>query len=155
MCERERERESERAREREREREIRLPFFRSYLLLLTFAEKSDVYTKIWNVWIVYERNSWGENVLRCYNRTRFFPTSEYSIWCKANETFRGPEGNEYVITCCDHVDFCNRDLRPSFPKFFAERTPRGTHQYKHISCKNYFNTKTAYVFRNFILYEKN
>ncbi|XP_033226739.1 TGF-beta receptor type-1 isoform X3 [Belonocnema kinseyi] len=61
---------------------------------------------------------------RCYNRTRFFATSEYSIWCKTNETLHGPDGNEYVIACCDHIDFCNRDLRPSFPKFLAERTPR-------------------------------
>ncbi|XP_043478466.1 TGF-beta receptor type-1 isoform X1 [Leptopilina heterotoma] len=61
---------------------------------------------------------------RCYNKTRFFPSSEYSIWCKTNETLRGPEGNEYVIACCNHIDYCNRSLRPSFPKFSAERTSR-------------------------------
>lgn len=46
---------------------------------------------------------------------RFFPAPEYSVWCKANSTLYGPGGVEYVVDCCDHFDFCNRNLTPSFP----------------------------------------
>ncbi|XP_034195575.1 TGF-beta receptor type-1 babo isoform X2 [Osmia lignaria lignaria] len=52
---------------------------------------------------------------RCYDKVHFFPAPEYSIWCSMNSTLRGPGDVEYVVACCDHSDFCNRDLRPSFP----------------------------------------
>ncbi|XP_050465594.1 TGF-beta receptor type-1 isoform X1 [Cataglyphis hispanica] len=52
---------------------------------------------------------------RCYDKTNFFPDTEYSVWCTTNSTLRGPDGIEFVIACCDHSDYCNRDLRPSFP----------------------------------------
>jgi len=52
---------------------------------------------------------------RCYNKMNFFPDTEYSIWCITNSTLRGPDGNEFMVVCCDHSDYCNRDLRPSFP----------------------------------------
>lgn len=45
----------------------------------------------------------------------FFPAPEYSVWCEANSTLYGPGGVEYVVDCCDHFDFCNRNLTPSFP----------------------------------------
>ncbi|XP_071878526.1 TGF-beta receptor type-1 babo isoform X4 [Bombus fervidus] len=51
---------------------------------------------------------------RCYDKVRFFPAPEYSVWCKANNTLHGPGDVEYAVACCDHSDFCNRDLRPSF-----------------------------------------
>ncbi|XP_053990062.1 TGF-beta receptor type-1 isoform X2 [Hylaeus volcanicus] len=52
---------------------------------------------------------------RCYDKAGFFPTAEYSVWCSTNSTLRGPGDVEYVVACCDHADYCNRDLRPSFP----------------------------------------
>ncbi|XP_054004673.1 TGF-beta receptor type-1 isoform X2 [Hylaeus anthracinus] len=51
---------------------------------------------------------------RCYDKAGFFPTAEYSVWCSTNSTLRGPGDVEYVVACCDHADYCNRDLRPSF-----------------------------------------
>ncbi|XP_011264014.1 TGF-beta receptor type-1 isoform X1 [Camponotus floridanus] len=51
---------------------------------------------------------------RCYNKTNFFPDNTFSIWCTTNSTLRGPDGTEFVIACCDHSDYCNRDLRPFF-----------------------------------------
>ncbi|KYN07381.1 TGF-beta receptor type-1, partial [Cyphomyrmex costatus] len=54
---------------------------------------------------------------RCYNKMNFFPDTEYSVWCITNSTLRGPDGNEFVMACCDHSDYCNRDLRPSFPTY--------------------------------------
>lgn len=54
---------------------------------------------------------------RCYNKMNFFPDTEYSVWCTTNSTLRGPDGIEFVVACCDHSDYCNRDLRPSFPTY--------------------------------------
>lgn len=54
---------------------------------------------------------------RCYNKMNFFPDTEYSVWCTMNSTLRGPDGIEFVVACCDHSDYCNRDLRPSFPTY--------------------------------------
>jgi len=73
--------------------------------------------------------------LRCYNKVNFFPDTEYSVWCTTNSTLRGPDGIEFVVACCDHSDYCNRDLRPSFPTYesrgrsyfhFANHLGRGT-----------------------------
>lgn len=72
---------------------------------------------------------------RCYNKVNFFPDTEYSVWCTTNSTLRNSDGTEYVIACCDHSDYCNRDLRPSFPTYesrgrsyfhFANHLGRGT-----------------------------
>ncbi|XP_018058602.1 PREDICTED: TGF-beta receptor type-1 isoform X2 [Atta colombica] len=54
---------------------------------------------------------------RCYNKMNFFPDTEYSVWCTTNSTLRGRDGIEFVVACCDHSDYCNRDLRPSFPTY--------------------------------------
>jgi len=54
---------------------------------------------------------------RCYNKMNFFPDTEYSVWCTTNNTLRGRDGIEFVVACCDHSDYCNRDLRPSFPTY--------------------------------------
>ncbi|XP_076227490.1 TGF-beta receptor type-1 babo isoform X6 [Nomia melanderi] len=40
-----------------------------------------------------------------------------------NGTLRGPGDMEYVVACCNHTDYCNRDLRPSFPPREAEGGP--------------------------------
>ncbi|XP_076664894.1 TGF-beta receptor type-1 babo isoform X4 [Andrena cerasifolii] len=53
--------------------------------------------------------------VRCYDKGRFFPAPDYSVWCSPNNTLRGQGDVEYVVACCDHADYCNRDLRPSFP----------------------------------------
>ncbi|XP_029164881.1 TGF-beta receptor type-1 isoform X5 [Nylanderia fulva] len=45
---------------------------------------------------------------RCYNKTSFFPDAKFSVWCTSMLSNDG-------IECCDHSDYCNRDLRPSFP----------------------------------------
>lgn len=72
---------------------------------------------------------------RCYNKMNFFPDTEYSVWCTTNSTLRGSDGIEFVVACCDHSDYCNRDLRPSFPTYesrgrsyfhFANHLGRGT-----------------------------
>ncbi|KAL6447685.1 hypothetical protein ACFW04_000095 [Cataglyphis niger] len=60
---------------------------------------------------------------RCYDKTNFFPDTEYSVWCTTNSTQRGPDGIEFVIACCDHSDYCNRDLRPSFPTHESRGRP--------------------------------
>ncbi|EZA60780.1 hypothetical protein X777_14021 [Ooceraea biroi] len=53
--------------------------------------------------------------MMCYNKEQFFPDTEYSVWCTTNSTLRSPDGIKFVVACCDHSDYCNRDLRPSFP----------------------------------------
>ncbi|XP_033329063.1 TGF-beta receptor type-1 babo isoform X1 [Megalopta genalis] len=50
---------------------------------------------------------------RCYDKESSFPSPEYSVWCNTNSTLRGPGDLEYVIACCKHSDYCNRDLRPT------------------------------------------
>ncbi|XP_053990067.1 TGF-beta receptor type-1 isoform X3 [Hylaeus volcanicus] len=62
---------------------------------------------------------------RCYDKAGFFPTAEYSVWCSTNSTLRGPGDVEYVVACCDHADYCNRDLRPSFPPREDRVSPGG------------------------------
>ncbi|KZC09260.1 TGF-beta receptor type-1 [Dufourea novaeangliae] len=52
---------------------------------------------------------------RCYDKVLFFPAPDYSVWCSTNDTLRGPGNVEFVVACCDHSDYCNRELRPSFP----------------------------------------
>ncbi|XP_046814343.1 TGF-beta receptor type-1 isoform X2 [Vespa crabro] len=52
---------------------------------------------------------------RCYNKTYFFPGPEYSVWCTTNIIQNVPDGIKSVVACCDHSDFCNRELWPSFP----------------------------------------
>ncbi|KAL2724582.1 TGF-beta receptor type-1 isoform X1 [Vespula maculifrons] len=47
---------------------------------------------------------------RCYNKTYFFPGPEYSVWCTTNITQNDPDGIKSVVACCDHSDFCNREL---------------------------------------------
>ncbi|XP_043278316.1 TGF-beta receptor type-1 isoform X2 [Venturia canescens] len=64
---------------------------------------------------------------RCYSKTRFFPVPEYSIWCTTNDTLKTPGGGEFVVACCDNVDYCNRHLKPSLPsKITADSSPRVT-----------------------------
>lgn len=64
---------------------------------------------------------------RCYDKVRFFPAPEYSIWCNMNSTLRSPDDVEYVVACCDHADFCNRDLRP----YLSPRKSRGGAYFRH------------------------
>ncbi|XP_015185352.1 PREDICTED: TGF-beta receptor type-1 isoform X1 [Polistes dominula] len=52
---------------------------------------------------------------RCYNKTYFFPAPKYSVWCTTNGTLNGFADIKFVVACCDHSDFCNRELWPSFP----------------------------------------
>ncbi|XP_017797528.1 PREDICTED: TGF-beta receptor type-1 [Habropoda laboriosa] len=52
---------------------------------------------------------------RCYNKTHFFPGPDYSVWCNMNNSLSGPGDVEFVVACCDHADFCNRNLRPLLP----------------------------------------
>ncbi|KAK2587062.1 hypothetical protein KPH14_011013 [Odynerus spinipes] len=65
---------------------------------------------------------------RCYNRQHFFPAFEYSVWCTTNGTMSGPGGVKFVVACCDHSDFCNRELQPSFPphEFDGQRSRTGS-----------------------------
>ncbi|XP_023290341.1 TGF-beta receptor type-1 isoform X2 [Orussus abietinus] len=62
---------------------------------------------------------------RCYDKTRFFPAPEYSVWCSSNG--RGPGGGEFVVACCDHADFCNRDLRLPFLSQPRRNPSRSSH----------------------------
>ncbi|XP_011153358.1 TGF-beta receptor type-1 isoform X2 [Harpegnathos saltator] len=52
---------------------------------------------------------------RCYNKTHFFPDTDYSVWCTTNSTLRGQDGIRFEVACCDQFDYCNRDLGPFFP----------------------------------------
>ncbi|XP_020290095.1 TGF-beta receptor type-1 isoform X2 [Pseudomyrmex gracilis] len=51
---------------------------------------------------------------RCYDKMRFFPDTERSVWCDKKNILSGPDGIKFAVACCDHADYCNRDLRPSF-----------------------------------------
>ncbi|KAH0539552.1 TGF-beta receptor type-1 [Cotesia glomerata] len=72
-------------------------------------------------------------VLRCYDKTRFFPAPEYSVWCSNNETLRGPGTEQFVIACCDNNDFCNRELQPSFSSYITGNS-RGLYRFERVTA---------------------
>ncbi|XP_034936474.1 TGF-beta receptor type-1-like isoform X2 [Chelonus insularis] len=70
---------------------------------------------------------------RCYDKTRFFPAPEYSVWCTTNGTFRGLGNEEFVIACCNHANYCNRDLQPSFPLYIMANSTRGVYRFDRVT----------------------
>ncbi|KAG8041844.1 hypothetical protein G9C98_007148 [Cotesia typhae] len=72
-------------------------------------------------------------VLRCYDKTRFFPAPEYSVWCSNNETLRGPGTEQFIIACCDNNDFCNRELQPSFSSYITGNS-RGIYRFERVTA---------------------
>ncbi|XP_074112772.1 TGF-beta receptor type-1 babo isoform X1 [Cotesia typhae] len=70
---------------------------------------------------------------RCYDKTRFFPAPEYSVWCSNNETLRGPGTEQFIIACCDNNDFCNRELQPSFSSYITGNS-RGIYRFERVTA---------------------
>ncbi|XP_015524557.1 TGF-beta receptor type-1 isoform X1 [Neodiprion pinetum] len=55
---------------------------------------------------------------RCYNKTIIFPDPKYPVWCNsANDDVS-------VVFCCNDADFCNFNVKPSFP---SEPNTSSTH----------------------------
>lgn len=109
-----------------------LPFFHSFLFRFFFISLPFPATR---VAAVRGSTRHVNCFLRCYNKTHFFPDTVYSVWCSTNSTLHGQDGIRFVVACCDHSDYCNRDLRPFFPPHesrgrpysrFANHLERGT-----------------------------
>ncbi|XP_012258855.2 TGF-beta receptor type-1 isoform X2 [Athalia rosae] len=68
---------------------------------------------------------------RCYDKTRFFPDMEYSIWCSSSRGYNGPTGlggeGASIVVCCNDADFCNRNLTPSLPPSPSQTKSSSTH----------------------------
>ncbi|XP_063982702.1 TGF-beta receptor type-1 isoform X2 [Diachasmimorpha longicaudata] len=70
---------------------------------------------------------------RCYNKPQFFPVSGYAVWCDSNGTLHSPGGIEFIVACCDDIDYCNRDLELSFSTQITGDSPRGLHRFERAA----------------------
>lgn len=67
------------------------------------------------IWFLFRDSTRDTNYFpRCYDKMRFFPDTERSVWCDKKNILSGPDGIKFAVACCDYADYCNRDLRPSF-----------------------------------------